>query len=89
MIKGRLMPSTSEDEAERALWQELDEIKAGNISDYEMEKVKNKFEANMLMGEINIMNKALNLGFYAMERVSRDYLFTVMQNEGTPKSRTV
>ena len=31
-----------------------------------MEKVKNKFEANMLMGEINIMNKALNLGFYAM-----------------------
>ncbi len=66
VIKGRLMPSTSEEEAERALWQELDEIKAGNISDYEMEKVKNKFEANMLMGEINIMNKALNLGFYAM-----------------------
>jgi predicted Zn-dependent peptidase len=31
-----------------------------------MEKVKNKFEANMLMGEINIMNKAMNLGFYAM-----------------------
>ena len=31
-----------------------------------MEKVKNKFEANMLMGEINIMNKALNLCFYAM-----------------------
>jgi predicted Zn-dependent peptidase len=28
--------------------------------------VKNKFEANMLMGEINIMNKALNLSFYEM-----------------------
>ena len=39
---------------------------AGNVSDYEMEKVKNKFEANMLMGEINVMNKAMNLGFYAM-----------------------
>ena len=38
----------------------------GNISDYELEKVKNKFEANMLMGEINVMNKAMNLGFYAM-----------------------
>lgn len=38
----------------------------GNVSDYEMEKVKNKFEANMLMGEINVMNKAMNLGFYAM-----------------------
>ena len=64
VIKGRLMPTTSEAEAEAALLGELRDIADGNISDYEMEKVKNKFEANMLMGEINIMNKALNLGFY-------------------------
>lgn len=66
VIKGRLMPSTTEADAEAALWRELDELKRGNVSDYEMEKVKNKFEANMLMGEINVMNKAMNLGFYAM-----------------------
>lgn len=66
VIKGRLMPDTSEQEAEEALWCELRDLMAGNISDYEMEKVKNKFEANMLMGEINVMNKAMNLGFYAM-----------------------
>jgi predicted Zn-dependent peptidase len=66
IIKGRLMPTTSEKEAEEALWGELRDIMDGNISDYEMEKVKNKFEANMLMGEINIMNKALNLSFYEM-----------------------
>lgn len=66
IIKGRLMPNTSEEEAEEALWGELRELIEGNISDYEMEKVKNKFEANMLMGEINIMNKALNLSFYEM-----------------------
>ena len=66
IIKGRLMPTTSEADAEAALWGELNDLKEGNISDYEMEKVKNKFEANMLMGEINIMNKALNLCFYAM-----------------------
>ena len=66
IIKGRLMPETSEKEAEEALLGELQDLIEGNISDYEMEKVKNKFEANMLMGEINIMNKALNLGFYAM-----------------------
>ena len=66
VIKGRLMPETSEQEAEEALWSELRDIMVGNISDYEMEKVKNKFEANMLMGEINIMNKALNLSFYEM-----------------------
>lgn len=66
VIKGRLMPSTTETDAEEALWRELKELQHGNVSDYEMEKVKNKFEANMLMGEINVMNKAMNLGFYAM-----------------------
>ena len=66
VIKGRLMPETSEAEAEAALWGELRELIEGNISDYELEKVKNKFEANMLMGEINIMNKALNLSYYEM-----------------------
>ena len=66
VIKGRLMATTSEAEAEEALWGELRELIDGNISDYELEKVKNKFEANMLMGEINIMNKALNLSFYEM-----------------------
>lgn len=64
VIKGRLMPTTSEHEAEAALLGELRDLIEGNVTDYEMEKVKNKFEANMLMGEINIMNKALNLGFY-------------------------
>lgn len=66
IIKGRLMSNSSEQEAEEALWDELRELQNGNISDYELEKVKNKFEANMLMGEINVMNKAMNLGFYAM-----------------------
>ena len=66
IIKGRLMPDTTEEVAEVALWGELRELMEGNVSDYEMDKVKNKFEANMLMGEINVMNKAMNLGFYAM-----------------------
>ena len=35
-------------------------------SDYEIEKVKNKFEANALFGELNVMNKAMNLGYYEM-----------------------
>lgn len=66
IIKGRLMPTTTEADAEAVLWGELKDLQQGNISDYELEKVKNKFEANMLMGEINVMNKAMNLGFYAM-----------------------
>lgn len=66
IIKGRLMPTTDERVAEEALWGELRDLAEGDISDYELEKVKNKFETNMLMGELNVMNKALNLCFYAM-----------------------
>ena len=40
IVKGRLMPNTTEEEAETALWAELEEMKRGNISDYELEKVK-------------------------------------------------
>ena len=66
IFTGQLLPTTSEEEAEQAFWSEIADLQQSNISAYELEKVKNKFEANMLMGEINIMNKALNLGFYAM-----------------------
>ena len=66
IVKGRLLPDTTEHEAEKALWEELELMKFGEVSEYELEKVKNKFEVNMLMGEINVMNKAMNLGFYAM-----------------------
>ena len=66
IVKGQLMPSTSEEQAEEALRGEIGELMQGELSDYEMDKVKNKFEANALMGEINVMNKAMNLGYYAM-----------------------
>ena len=58
VFTGQLLPSTSEAEAEEALWTEMTDLQQNNISDYELEKVKNKFEANTLFGELNVMNKA-------------------------------
>ena len=55
IVKGQLMPSTTEEQAEEALRGEIGELMQGTLSDYEMDKVKNKFEANALMGEINVM----------------------------------
>jgi predicted Zn-dependent peptidase len=66
VFTGQLLPSTTEAEAEAAIWEEIDNMKAGNITEYEVEKVKNKFEANTLFGELNVMNKAMNLGYYEM-----------------------
>ncbi len=66
VFTGQLLPSTTEERAEVALRREAEELMRGAISDYEMEKVKNKFEAKTLFGELNVMNKAMNLGYYAM-----------------------
>ena len=66
VFTGQLHSTTSEAEAEAAFWEEIDDLKCCNITAYELEKVKNKFEANTLFGELNVMNKAMNLGYYEM-----------------------
>lgn len=66
VFTGQLLPTTTEQDAESALWEEIRQLQSGEISDYELEKVKNKFEANTLFGELNVMNKAMNLGYYSM-----------------------
>lgn len=64
IVTGRVQDGVSAEMAEKALWDEL--AKLDEIEPYEMEKVKNKFEANNVFGEINVMNKAMNLGFFEM-----------------------
>ncbi len=66
IFTGQLLDSTTIEQAEAAIWAEIERLKSERIDEYEMEKVKNKFEANTLFGEINVMNKAMNLGFYEM-----------------------
>lgn len=66
VFTGQLLPSTTCEQAEAALWEEIDRLKSEPAPARETEKVKNKFEANTLFGELNVMNKALNLGFYEM-----------------------
>ena len=66
VLTGHLLPGTTPQQAEEALLGEVRDLAENPPGDYECEKVKNKFEANTLFGEINVMNKAMNLGFYEM-----------------------
>ncbi len=66
IFTAQLLPSTTEQQAEEAIWGEIERLKSELSTPYEVEKVKNKFEANTLFSEINVMNKAMNLGFYQM-----------------------
>ena len=66
VVTGHLLPETSVEAGEKALWDELRRLCGERVGDYELEKVKNKFEAETIFGELNVMSKAMNLGFYEM-----------------------
>ena len=66
VITGKLMNSTSMDEAEKAIDMELQQIIRGNISDYEIEKVKNKFESVYQFSQLNALNKAMSLSYFEL-----------------------
>lgn len=66
VFTGQLLPTTSEAEVEAAFRAEIEALERGEVTDYELDKVKNKFEATTLFGELNVMNKAMNLGFYEL-----------------------
>lgn len=61
---GQLMQNTSIDEAELALQAELRQMATEKITDAELQKVRNKFEANNFFSQINSLNKAMNLAYY-------------------------
>jgi predicted Zn-dependent peptidase len=66
VVTGHLLPETSVEAAEAALWGELRALCDERVGEYELTKVQNKFEAETTFGELNVMNKAMNLGFYEM-----------------------
>jgi len=66
IITGQIMEGVSEQQAEETLWEELRQLQEVAVGGYELEKVKNKFEAGVMFGELNVMNKAMNIGYYLM-----------------------
>ena len=53
-------------DAEKAIWQEIEEVKSTLVSDYELQKVKNKVESSMMFSEINFLNKAMTLSQFEL-----------------------
>lgn len=66
VFTGQLLPGVDPTAAEEAFREEMRLLQQERVGEYELEKVRNKFEANALFGELNVMNKAMNLGFYEM-----------------------
>lgn len=61
IISGKPSDGVSLEKARQAIDRELDRMKQIIVTEYELEKVKNKVEANMEYSEMNYLTKAMNL----------------------------
>ena len=66
VISGKLIKGISFEEAENAIEIEIERLKNELISDYELEKVKNKLESTHIFSETNVLNKAMDLCYYEL-----------------------
>lgn len=66
LVTGKLVEGVSMEEAEKAIWEELNKIATEKVSDYELQKVKNKIESTLVFSEISYLNKAMNLATHEL-----------------------
>ena len=71
-ISGRPAAGIPLEEAEAAVWEELDRLKGELIALKELEKVKNKFESTQIFGNINYLNVATNLAWFELTGEAED-----------------
>jgi len=64
VISGKLAKGTTIDNAQRAIWNELEKMKQELIGVKELEKVKNKLEANHIYSQMGYLNMAQELATY-------------------------
>ena len=65
-VVGKLVPGITLEEAEAAVWQELEAMKTEDIAEEELEKVKNRYESEQIFSNINYLNVATNLAFFEL-----------------------
>lgn len=85
MIEGKLQKAVSFEQAEAAIWKELEAIKE-EVEQIELQKVKNRVESNLVFSEVSTLSKAMNLAFY--ELIGNTNLIneeTILYQQITPK----
>lgn len=65
-ITGKPASGITLEQAEEAVWQELDKLKTVPVTEDELEKVKNRYESEQIFNNINYLNVATNLAFFEL-----------------------
>lgn len=65
-IAGKPCEGISLEEAEEAIWKELERLKKEDIEALELEKVKNRYESEQIFSNINYLTVATNLAYFEL-----------------------
>lgn len=84
-ITGKPASGVTLEQAEEAVWQELDKLKMVPVAEDELEKVKNRYESEQIFNNINYLNVATNLAFFELLGRAED----INQEVGKYRSVTV
>ncbi|WP_316825366.1 pitrilysin family protein [Pedobacter miscanthi] len=66
IVEGKLVEGVTIEAAEKAIWAELDKLKAELVAEAELTKVKNKVESVLVFSEMSLLDKAMNLAYYEL-----------------------
>lgn len=66
VVEGKPLPNVPIETAEKAIWEQLEQLCKELIAPYELEKVKNKIESTMVFAEMAILEKAMNLAYFEL-----------------------
>jgi zinc protease len=64
VVQGKLADQVKMEDAEAALNEVLTTIRTLDITEKELQKVKNKVESHLVFSEMSLLNKAMNLAYY-------------------------
>ncbi|MDX2305910.1 MAG: pitrilysin family protein [Microscillaceae bacterium] len=67
VIQGNLHPETRLEDADAELEAMIEIIKREELPSDELQKVKNKAESTLIFSEVELLNRAINLAFYAAQ----------------------
>ncbi|MGL5272711.1 MAG: M16 family metallopeptidase [Phocaeicola sp.] len=65
-IIGKPAPGVTLEQAEAAIWEELEKMQTEDMSEEELEKVKNRYESEQIFSNLNYLNVATNLAYYEL-----------------------
>lgn len=82
-VTSKPVEGVSLEQAEEAIWKELEKMKTVPVSEQELEKVKNRYESEQIFNNIDYLNVATNLAFFELTGKAEDI------NEEVGKYRAV